>query len=247
MLDFHLPDMGAREVMEEIYNIRPDAKIIIETADSKTDEQIKETLRGGAYQYLEKPIRFENLKNIFEVLEAENNILKDDAYDSFEKILSFLNLTTRISLARLQEYSNMPIEILEDHLHKLEDEKKATKIEKIREIACNQCDSVIISHNFFCMSCHSSNFKQEKLIEHFKCSNVSPERSYKEGKCPKCSKELKALGVDFKSWDNYYTCNDCGNKFQNLLQDYMCLKCNNQFTVEKAKWITSDGYKITNP
>jgi len=245
MLDFHLPDMNAKEVMEEIYNISPDVRIIIETADSKMDEQIKETLRGGAYQYLEKPIRFENLKNIFDTLEMEKNILKNDTYSDFEKIISFLKSIKRISLIRLHEYSNIPVDVLKDHLHKLENEKKIIKIEKIREISCNQCNSVRIAHNFLCMSCHSSNFKQEKLIEHFKCSNVSTERSYKEGKCPKCKREIKTLGVDYKSWDNYYTCNDCGDKFPNLFQDYTCLNCNNQFALEKAKWTTSDGYKVT--
>lgn len=70
LLDFYLPDMNANEVMTNIFEIRPDAKIILETADSKSDEQIKDdALRGGACLYIKKPIRFENLKNVFETLE----------------------------------------------------------------------------------------------------------------------------------------------------------------------------------
>ncbi|MGI0058262.1 MAG: response regulator, partial [Nitrosotalea sp.] len=59
LLDFHLPDMNANEIMTGIFNIRPNAKIILETADSKSDEQIKNALRGGAYLYIEKPIRYD--------------------------------------------------------------------------------------------------------------------------------------------------------------------------------------------
>lgn len=33
--------MNANEVMVSIFSIRPDAKIILETADSKSDESIK--------------------------------------------------------------------------------------------------------------------------------------------------------------------------------------------------------------
>ncbi|MHB8546625.1 MAG: response regulator [Nitrosotalea sp.] len=46
LLDFHLSDMNANEIMTGIFGIRPDARIILETADSKPDEQIKNALRG---------------------------------------------------------------------------------------------------------------------------------------------------------------------------------------------------------
>lgn len=244
LLDFHLPDMNANEIMESIFNIRPDAKIILETADASTDEQIKNALRGGVYQYLQKPIRYENLKSIFDTLESEKKILEEDqVVDSLENVMSFLKSSSRISLVRLSEYSATEIDVLKKYLSNLEHEKKIMKIEDIKEIACNQCNSVRIAHNFFCPSCNSTNFKQGKLIEHFKCGNVSIDESYTDDKCPKCHKEIKILGVDYKSMDNYYTCNDCGDKFPDLSQDYICIKCNNRFPLEKAKWINSQGYK----
>lgn len=46
LLDFYLPDMNANEIMGSIFNIRPDAKIVLETADANTDENIKNALRG---------------------------------------------------------------------------------------------------------------------------------------------------------------------------------------------------------
>lgn len=245
LLDFHLPDMEGKGVMENIFNIRPDATIIIETADAKTDEQIKETLRGGAYMYLEKPIRFENLKNIFETLEEEKEILKSNATnDDKVKILSFLKTSTRLSMVRLQEYTELELEPLKKHISQLENEEKIIKIDQIKEIACNDCSSVRIAHNFFCPSCKSSNFKQGKLIEHFKCGNVSVDESYQNNICPKCKKEIKIIGVDYKAIENYYICNDCSDKFPDPAQDYICARCNNRFSIDHAKWITSEGYKI---
>ncbi|TRZ81127.1 MAG: response regulator [Nitrosopumilales archaeon] len=244
LLDFHLPDMDANKIMESIFNIRPDAKIILETADSKSDEQIKNALRGGAYLYIEKPIRFENLKNVFETLEQEGIILEGKPFNELERIKSHLKSFSRISLARLSEYSDTENELLQKYLSQLENEKIVMKISDMKEISCNQCNSLRIFPNFFCPACKSNNFVQGKLIEHFKCGNVSVEDSYKENKCPKCHKEIKILGVDYKSMDNYYICKDCGDKFPELSQDYVCVRCSNRFPLEKTKWISSPGYKI---
>ena len=243
LLDFHLPDMNANEVMASIFDIRPDAKIILETADSKSDEQIKDALRGGAYLYIEKPIRFENLKNVFETLEQERLILEEKPSDDLERITTHLKSSSRMSFARLLEYSGAEPDLLQKYLSQLENEKIILKISDVKEVSCNQCDSLRILPNFFCPACKSTNFVQGKLIEHFKCGNVSVEDSYKGNKCPKCHKEIKILGVDYKSMDNYYICKDCGDKFPEPTQDYFCVKCSNRFPLEKAKWISSHGYK----
>lgn len=243
LLDFHLPDMNANEVMSGIFSIRPDAKIILETADSKSDEQIKNALRGGAYLYIEKPIRYENLKSVFETLENEQSILEEKSSGDLERIVLHLKSSSRISFARLAEYSKTEKDLLEKYLLQLENEKKIMKLSDMKEVSCTQCNSVRILTNFFCPACKGTNFVQGKLIEHFKCGNVSVEDSYRENKCPKCQKEIKIMGVDYKSIDNYYICNDCGDKFSDPSQDYMCVKCSNRFPLEKAKWVTSAGYK----
>lgn len=243
LLDFHLPDMNANEVMASIFNIRPDAKIILETADSKSDEPIKDALRGGAYLYIEKPIRYENLKNVFNILEKEKFILEEKPQDDLERVILHLNSVSGISFARLVEYTNMENDLLKRYLLQLEDEKRIAKTAEMKEVSCTKCRSVQILPNFSCPACGSTDFAQGKLIEHFKCGNVSTEDSYKENRCPKCKKEIKILGVDYKSMDNYYTCNKCGDKFPEPSQDYVCIKCSNHFQLEKARWTTSTGYK----
>jgi len=246
LLDFHLPDVNAKEVMSNVFTIKPDAKIIIETADAKNDESIKDAMRDGAYQYIEKPIRYENLKNVIKTLEEEGKIIGEKPIDNAQKIESLLRSSSRLSSAMLSEYSNTKIDEVMVFMNKLELEKKIVRIGNIKEISCVQCGSVRIAQNFFCPSCHSSNFKQGKLIEHFKCGNVSIDESYKDNICPKCKKEIKIIGVDYKAIDNYYLCNDCNEKFPEPSQDYICVKCNNRFGLEKAKWVTSEGFKPVN-
>ena len=41
-LDYNLPDMTALSIMTQMLNLRPDVKVIIETAREKSEEQIKD-------------------------------------------------------------------------------------------------------------------------------------------------------------------------------------------------------------
>jgi response regulator RpfG family c-di-GMP phosphodiesterase len=72
LLDFMLPDMDCRSVLTQILDIQPTARVVLETATEKDDEGVKELIRLGIYQYLEKPIRFDSLKNVFETIQKED-------------------------------------------------------------------------------------------------------------------------------------------------------------------------------
>jgi len=246
LLDYTLPDMNADAVMSEIFAMRPDTKVIIESANEKTEETIKNILRYGAYEYLEKPIRFENLKNAMQILEEEDKILENKPQDTNKQIGSLLNSSVQISLARISEYCNMKKEEALEYLKQLESDRKVVRIENIKEISCSACGSVNIGQTFHCPSCNSSNFKHGKLIEHFKCGNVTLEESYKNNICPKCHKEIKTIGVDYKVLENYYICTDCSDKFAEPSHEYLCLHCNNRFKLDQAKWTTSEGFRAIN-
>ncbi len=123
---------------------------------------------------------------------------------------------------------------------------KIIHIGDIKEIACNQCNSVGVSQIFFCPSCKNSDFKLGKLIEHYDCGNITEENTYANDKCPNCKKEIEALGVDYRVMKNHYICNDCKEFFPEISTAYLCLKCENKFKLEDAKWKSSHNYKVVN-
>jgi DNA-binding NarL/FixJ family response regulator/predicted RNA-binding Zn-ribbon protein involved in translation (DUF1610 family) len=248
LLDYNLPDINGDNVMVGIFRVRPDAKIIIETANERDDRTIKDAISYGAYQYIQKPIRFDSIKNIMSVLEGERRILAGETTqinteEMTEKIISLLKSSMRISLARVAEYCNLKREDTMNYLKDLISKGKASKLEDIKEISCANCGSVKIGQTFRCPSCNSSNFKHSSLIEHYTCGNFSQEDSYKNNMCPKCRKEIKVIGVDYRLLKNYYTCNECGDKFPEPANDYLCLKCNSKFKLDDAKWITTEGFR----
>jgi two-component system, NtrC family, response regulator AtoC len=61
LLDINLPDGSGLEVLRQIRNQQPDAVVIMITANVLVDETIA-ALRGGAYDFIGKPINLEELQ-----------------------------------------------------------------------------------------------------------------------------------------------------------------------------------------
>lgn len=239
-LDYNLPDMNAFSIMSQLLNIRPDVKVIIETAREKTEESIKDVIAQGAYQYLAKPIRLEKIKEIIETLKNEEVIIANE--ETFTKIVNLMSNATQISLLRLSQYLDRPEEEIMPSIKQLISDKKVIQINTIKEIACPRCNHIRVAQMFHCPKCRGVDFKQEKIIEHYKCGNVSTESSYVDDKCPKCHQVIKVFGVDYRTQDNFYACNECKEIFAEISTDYLCLKCNEKFTLERAKLLSSQGY-----
>jgi len=253
LLDYFLPDMDARSIMTQLLELEPTVRVILETATEKSDAGVTELVRRGIYQYLEKPIRLEKLKEVFDTLEEENKFFEKESaqLEEFKKAeeakyrsIDFLIKSHKqITLAMIEEYAEAKGEDINNYLDGLESKGKIVKLEEKKEIACRQCGSVKITQTFFCPSCKENDFKLTKLIEHFKCGNFSPESSYEDDKCPKCKKEIKAVGVDYRVMPNQYLCNRCGEIFKEISSRFLCLKCENRFTIDEVRWITSPFYK----
>jgi len=258
LLDFMLPDMDARSVLTQMIVAQPSVRVILETATEKDDEGVKELIRLGVYQYLEKPIRFESLKNIIEIIEKEESFFKKETEQVEllkeakeeeegkvrENIDFIFKAVNQISLNKITDILGVSNDLTTSYLQKLEQEGKIIQLGEKKEITCNSCDSLKTSQIFFCPNCKNSNFKLGKLIEHYDCGNVSEENTYQNDECPSCHKKIKALGVDYRVLQNHYICNDCKEFFPEISMEYLCLKCQNRFKLEDARWSSSMNYKV---
>jgi len=259
-LDYNLPDCTANSVMSRILTIKPYTKIIIETANSKEDESIKEVIGLGAYHYIQKPLRFHQIEEIIKILEEEESFLDkeneqvkelEDAVKKTEEEINehidfILKSTKQISLNKITSILKVSDELVIQYLQKLEQGGKIIKINDKKEIACNQCDSVRTSQIFYCPNCKSSDFKLGKLIEHYDCGNITEDNTYTNDTCPNCKKEIKALGVDYRVMHNHYICNNCKEFFPEISTEYLCLNCENNFKIDDASWKSSANYKVVN-
>ena len=125
----------------------------------------------------------------------------------------------------------------------------AQKIRTIDRIhTCPVCGD---SHLIFlesCPQCKSSDIKEESIIHHFRCANVSPESTYLydgELRCPKCKKMLKHIGVDYDRPASMYTCQECGKTFINSEMRVKCTNCGTNSSPNKLKPLNVQEYRLT--
>ena len=186
LLDYMLPDMDSRSVLTQILDIHPKTRVILETATDQQDEGVKELIRHGIYQFLEKPLRFDKIKNVFDTIEKEDIFfdknsaqLKDVESEIKTQVIDRVNFilkaSRQVSLSQIEQMIGFSDENIRLHLKKLERDGKIINLGERKEVACNECDCVKTTQVFSCPSCNSSDFRAGKLIEHYTCGNISEE------------------------------------------------------------------------
>ncbi|MEM9921439.1 MAG: hypothetical protein AAF990_25280 [Bacteroidota bacterium] len=96
---------------------------------------------------------------------------------------------------------------------------------------CSNCSSAHHTIREACTSCGSIDLSTEDLIHHFQCAYVGPESDFYENKytdqmtCPKCSKHVRHIGIDYDKPSQIYTCNTCNHHFQEARFTYHCIDC----------------------
>jgi response regulator RpfG family c-di-GMP phosphodiesterase len=246
-LDYLLPDMHGRAVLSQILKLNPKVKVVLETAKERDSDEVTQIIGEGVFQYIGKPFRHEDIKKTMDMIEEETRFLQRETemvemLQFYEQVDHLLRSSSIISLERLAEYTKSDKEDILSYLNDLGAQGKVVRAENMKEISCNQCNSVKIVTIFHCPSCKKIDFRNEMLIEHYSCANFSAESTYKNNMCPKCRKEIKVLGVDYRVVEQFI-CNDCNDKFPEPAISFLCLRCNNSFKLENATWSMSPGFK----
>lgn len=244
IVDDSISDKNVKEVIRELFQIDSGAIIIIETVNDRSELVMKEILNLGVFSLLTKPLRFNDLKELAEMLEKEHETDEDKIINLQNKIKFILKRNKKISFKRISEFADDEIHFVNEYLKNLEIHDQIKPLVSINEIACNQCNSVRINLTSKCPQCNGINFVQQNLVEHYKCGEVYPKESNIEH-CPKCNKDLGRMGVDYGELDNYYICSGCDNKFPEPQYEYECRNCEGKFTKHQAHWIKSMNYEIS--
>jgi len=76
LLDMGLPDINGDVVANKILSEKPDAQIIVITADEKSTKRVKDTISVGVLAFIQKPFTIKELKDAINIAESENSLSK---------------------------------------------------------------------------------------------------------------------------------------------------------------------------
>ena len=71
-LDLMLPKMSGLDVLRKMLDSRPDAKVVIITGLPASDPQVVQGIAAGAFGFISKPARTENVRKVLNDIEAES-------------------------------------------------------------------------------------------------------------------------------------------------------------------------------
>ena len=191
-LDYEIADSCGLSLLSRLIAEDTDGEVVILSSVDRNSQTITRLINEGAYEILQKPIRFDDIKNVINIIQIESE-------DSSQfKIDELLKTTNRMSELWLAENSGLAKQELDEQINKWIRENKIVQVKDIEDVCCPNCSSVKTGHVFHCPKCKNSDFVQANVIEHYECGNVDLEKKFTSDKCPSCKKELKALGVDFR-------------------------------------------------
>jgi len=243
-LDYELPDMCALDIAPILFNKTSQVKIILETSLDEQDDTIRQLFSLGITYFIPKPLRFEKIKEVVKTVEIEYELDESTGMElEIDKVKEHMQIVHSSSVIRIAQNCGYPTDHVLSFLRGLISKGEVLETNEIKEILCNQCDSVNTSSQYSCPKCNSFNFEQTKLIEHYDCGTIRPENTFEDDQCPQCKKELKALGVDYKIMPSVFICKNCTEKFPEPEMNFNCLKCGNKFEFTDAKLVNSQTFK----
>ena len=98
-----------------------------------------------------------------------------------------------------------------------------------------------------CPNCDSLRISEGKMLEHFACGYVGVEDEFISGTktvCPKCMKELRLIGTDYRIPGMRYSCQNCRDIFPLPEVKYRCLDTGKILKLDELRHIWLYSYQL---
>jgi hypothetical protein len=112
--------------------------------------------------------------------------------------------------------------------------------------------SFLMNVRLRCPKCNSIDVHKLHLFEHKICGCITEKLRFADSqeadklKCPSCNRVIKNPQRELRSPASWYCCNDCKEKFDDVVINFHCNEFDHDFTVNEAQSITVYGYALTN-
>ncbi len=253
ILDNQLPQMTGIEILKEMRNRHISTPVIFVTG-SGNEKIAVEAMKLGCRDYIAKDeINSGYLEEAITKIVFES-VLPEEINPKIARLIINLFLSSPIIqigiLKVLISKPNSQISVSDlistlDKLAKL----SFLEAEPLHSIAaCPSCESLTSTILLECPECRSLQLIKGDALEHLDCGCIDFrfkfENKEKELVCPKCTKIMKQIGVDYRRVGSWYK---CLNKhfFGQPILAFKCIECNEEFTLDKAILKMLNQYRLT--
>lgn len=99
-----------------------------------------------------------------------------------------------------------------------------------------------------CPHCDSGEIIRGQLVEHFSCGYVGLDKDFKQDSryiCPKCRKDLRLIGTDYRNIGMHYRCQDCNEVFTTPVVKWRNLKTRKVWNAEELREVEVYAYRFS--
>ena len=99
-----------------------------------------------------------------------------------------------------------------------------------------------------CPNCDSANLISGQLVEHFACGYVGMEQDFRTDHryvCPKCHREMKLIGTDYRNAGIHYRCLNCNEVFPNPIIKWRSLNSHKVWNASELKYVWVYSYSFS--
>lgn len=119
------------------------------------------------------------------------------------------------------------LELSLDRIKSYEQEKLLTVVGARAYSACPKCSSLLLAVRLSCPDCKKSSLARSEIMIHYECEYSGPVEEFVSQKdseyvCPKCSKHMKRVGIEYGKPGIGFKCQDCGRVFQYPVLNIAC-------------------------
>jgi hypothetical protein len=110
--------------------------------------------------------------------------------------------------------------------------------------------SFLVSVRLCCPKCNSIDIHKLHLFEHKICGCIMEKSKFSDTqeqdklKCPSCNRMIKNPQKELRVPASWYVCNDCKEKFDDVVVAFHCKEFDHDFAVNEAQMVTAYGYTL---
>jgi len=265
--DYKLPEKNGIKLLKEVREVDRNIPFVMLTG--KGDENIAiKALNLGANKYFKKEPNPRGLYNglsqaIKEVIRRSGTdsllryypsgvsmLLEDMLEDKIETIepMMFSKDNSSISYPEAEKKLELSTEKSIEILESLVDDGYLKKDFYDQFLVCPGCVSSNIKISTTCPKCGSLKSEKKEIIEHLDCGYQGSREKFENEDgdyiCPKCHKELQAIGVDYSKMSDIKLCKSCGKIFDTSDYILRCDSCEKSFDIEEGEEKKVYSYRI---